>query len=56
MLTEKDLKLIEEANKISYTRWDLINEDKADTPEGREELHRIKMRKYHTEEYYAGLD
>ena len=55
MLTEKDKKLIEEAYKVPYTEWYLIDEDAAETPEGKERLHSIASSKYHTEEYHAGL-
>ena len=55
MLTEKDKRLIEEAYKVPYTEWYLIDENAAETPEGKERLHSIASSKYHTEEYYAGL-
>ena len=53
-MTEKDLKLIEKANAVNYSEWYLIDENEADTPEAKEELHRIASHKYHTEEYFAG--
>ena len=55
MLIEKDKKLIEEAYKVPYTEWYLIDENVAETPEGKERLHSIASSKYHTEEYHAGL-
>lgn len=55
MLTEKDKKLIEEAYKVPYTEWYLIDENAAETPEGKARLHSIASSKYHTEEYHAGL-
>jgi len=53
-MTEKDKKLIEEAEKLSYSDWFLVREDEADTEEAREILHSIASRLYHTEEYYCG--
>ena len=50
-MTTKDKELIERANKLHYTEWNMINEDEAETPEAKEILHRIMMTLYHREEY-----
>ena len=46
-MTEHDQQLIEQARK---SRWEDIDEDAAETKEGRDELRRIIMRKYHKDE------
>lgn len=51
-MTEHDKRLLEEARHL---RWEDIDESKAETEEGREELHRIIMSKYHRDEYKAGM-
>lgn len=51
-LTEKDQKAIERARN---TDWTEIEEDWAETEAGKEEVHRIKMRKYHRDELDAGM-
>ena len=51
-LTEKDKRAIEKAQASDWTE---IEEDWAETEAGREELHRITMRKYHREERFAGM-
>jgi hypothetical protein len=53
MMTERDELIIKEAYKKSWTD---IDEDEADTPEGRQALHEIILGKYHREEYSSGLD
>ena len=50
-MTTKDKELIERANNLHYTEWNMINEDEAETPEAKEILHRIMMNLYHREEY-----
>lgn len=52
MLTEHDKELIEQAR---HQRWEDIREEDAETEEGRAELHRIAIRKYHYDEYKAGM-
>jgi len=52
LLTEKDKEAIDKA-KSQY--WANIDEESAETEIGRKRLHDIKMRKYHDEEYEAGL-
>jgi len=54
-MNEHDKKLVEWAKSLPYTDWFEIDENKAETPEGKEELHRIASHKYHIEEYYAGI-
>lgn len=55
-MTEKDLKLIEEANTYDYTQFHKVIEleERAESEEAREKLHSIACRLYHTEEYYCG--
>jgi len=52
MLTEHDKKLIEQAR---HQRWEDIREEDAETEEGRDALHDIAIRKYHYDEYKAGI-
>ena len=54
-MTKKDLQLIQEAEKESD--WMLIGDLalKADTQEAKSMIHRIEVRKYHNEEYSAGI-
>lgn len=51
-MTEKDKALVEKAR---HQRWEDIDEDAADTEEGRKALHDIAIRKYHYDEYKAGM-
>lgn len=51
-LTEKDWEAINKANDSS---WEEIDLDWAETEAGREEVRRIRMRKYHYDEYRAGM-
>ena len=51
-MTEKDKRLIEDARHLS---WDMINEDEAETEEGRKILHKMIMDGYHKEEELAGI-
>lgn len=51
-MTEKDKALVEKAR---HQRWEDIDEDAADTEEGRRALHDIAIRKYHYDEYKAGI-
>lgn len=50
-----DIRLIDEAEQLSYTDWMLIDETKAETEEGRKRLHIIQMKLYHKEEDSSGL-
>lgn len=52
LLTEKDRVAIREAKDAD---WMDIDENAAETEAGRYELHCIVTRKYHNEEYLAGL-
>lgn len=52
LLTKKDR---EEIQKAKGAEWSDIDENAAETEAGRYELHCIIMRKYHSEEYLAGL-
>lgn len=49
-MTTKDKELIEIANNLHWSEWDMINEDKAETPEAKKILHDIAVRLYHLEE------
>lgn len=51
-LTHKDLEAIERAKNST---WEDIDLAWAETEAGREEVRRIKMRKYHYAEYRAGM-
>ena len=55
-MTEKDKALIEQAMRIHYTRWYLIEalEEQAETQEARDRLKTIAVCKYHREEASAG--
>ena len=52
IMTEKDKRLIEDARHLS---WDQIDEEKAETEEGRKILHKMIMDGYHQEEELAGI-
>ena len=52
LFTQKDKEAIE---KAKASRWEDIDEDWAETEAGRDELHSIIMRKYHRDEYRAGM-
>lgn len=54
-LTPHDLALIEEARNKHYVDWADIDENAAETEEGRRRLHHIAMQKYHQEEAACGL-
>lgn len=51
-MTGRDRELIAQAREM---RWEDIDEDKADTPEGKAELHRICMAKCHMDEARCGM-
>lgn len=53
----KDEELIEQADRIHYTRWGEIEAlmEKTDNPETKRRLKAIMVRKYHEEEYSAGI-
>jgi hypothetical protein len=53
LLTEKDKQAIQRA---IYSNWEDIDESWAETEAGKNELHSIIMRKYHQEEFKAGID
>lgn len=52
MLTEHDKALIDQARQML---WEDIDEDAAETEEGRKALHDIAVSKYHYDEYKAGI-
>lgn len=52
MLTERDEQLIKEARRMG---WEEIDEDAAESVEGRQILHDIAVTKYHREEFSAGM-
>ena len=52
LLTEKDKEAINTARRQYYGD---IDEESAETIHGREVLHEIIMRKYHAEEFSAGI-
>ncbi len=51
-MTEHDKLLVEKAEHMC---WEDIDENAAETEEGRWRLHRIIMRKYHYDEWQAGM-
>jgi len=51
-MTDHDKALVE---KAKTQRWEDIEEDEAETEEGRKALHDIAIRKYHYDEYKAGM-
>ena len=51
-MTEHDKQLVARAKNQC---WEDIDEDLAETPEGRQALHDIAIRKYHYDEYKAGM-
>lgn len=55
-MTDKDRKLIEEAEKIGFTEWPEIlrMSDQADTEEARRKLKQIASFNMHFEEYLIG--
>ena len=52
MMTEHDKALVEQAR---HMRWEDINEDDAETEEGKKALHDIAVRGYHYDEWKAGM-
>ena len=52
LLTARDREEIGRAERLN---WADIDEARAETEAGKYELHSIKMRKYHNEEYHAGI-
>lgn len=52
-MTEKDLRLIEKAEKVYHGDWWMVSgmAKEADTEAAKERLHDIAMRKYHLDEY-----
>lgn len=51
-MTDHDKALVERAKHL---RWEEIEEDEAETEEGKQALHDIAVRKYHYDEYKAGI-
>ena len=56
-MTDHDRQLIAQAEALSYSMWPQIDDmaGQADSDEAREQLHDIAVRKYHYEEYSAGI-
>ena len=54
-LTERDKMLIEAAYAKHFLDWCDIDENAADTEEGRKILHGIAVQKYHQEEASIGM-
>jgi len=52
LLTEKDREAILQAKDLP---WPEIDEEAAETEAGRYELHQVAIRKYHNEEFHAGI-
>lgn len=52
LFTQKDKEAIA---KAKASRWEDIDENWAETEAGRCEIHSIIMRKYHYDEYKAGI-
>ncbi len=52
MMTDRDKDLVRAAQ--DQRDWTMIDEDSAETEEGKKELHSICMNLYHREEYAAG--
>lgn len=55
-MTEKDKKLIEQGEDLSYTEWEKAFDlaEEADSDEAKKRLIRIGRDLNHKEEYYAG--
>lgn len=55
-MTEKDTRLIQQANNTDYIYWSSIEYliEQADSEETKSELKRIMNHKYHQEEHFAG--
>ena len=55
MMTEKDRRLISEAEAVPWSEWERITplEEQAQTKEGRDAIRRIQIRKNHEEEFYC---
>lgn len=54
MMTEHDKALCDWAWALPPQKWSMIDENAAETPEGREELHKAMVAAYHWEEKMAG--
>lgn len=54
-LTPHDRELLLEAEGMDWTETADL-EDEMETPEGREFMHDLTRRKYHAEEFAAGMD
>lgn len=57
-MSEKDIKLIRQANETPYTLWHSIENliEEAESREAKARLEAIMKYKYHYEEYKSGLD
>ena len=56
-MTKNDKELIAQAEATGYTEWFDIDDlmKKADSDEARERMRVIRTKKFHEEEYHAGL-
>lgn len=56
-MSEKDKKLIADAEKLHYSDWYKIDDmmEQADSEEAKERLKIIRSSKYHEEEYCCGV-
>ena len=56
-ISKKDLKLLQKAWELSYTKWYLIDQliNMADSEDTKKNLKAIQSSKYHREEYSAGV-
>lgn len=55
-MTENDIQLIEQAERLPWSLWYVAEElaEQADSEEALKRLRRIASTLYHREEYYAG--
>lgn len=54
-MTKHDQELVDWANSLHYIDWSLIDENAAETEEGKSILHHIAVSLYHREEASCGL-
>lgn len=54
-MTKHDQELVDWAENLHYTEWPEINENAAETEEGKLHLHNIAVRLYHYEEASCGM-
>lgn len=57
MMTQHDKELVKRADRMSCDQIDDADlESLCETEEGREEVHRIRSRKWHLEEFACGME